>query len=191
MPTMTLADTAPRRSIRWDRGDRRSIAGMAAFVLLLNLLGWGLLVLVVAPQRYDVGTSGVFGIGLGVTAFLLGVHHAFDADHIAAIDNTTRKLVGERKRALSVGMWFSLGHSSVVFLLCLLIAAGISALAGQVADDASQLQQVTGLIGTLVSGVFLLLIGLSRWRCGASAGSSSAGPLRAPQLRRRTRSALP
>ena len=160
MPTMTLADTAPDRSIKWDRGDRRSIAGMAAFVLLLNLLGWGLLVLVIAPQRYAVGSSGVFGVGLGVTAFLLGVRHAFDADHIAAIDNTTRKLVGERKRALSVGMWFSLGHSSVVFLLCLLIAAGISALAGQVTDDASQLQQVTGLIGTLVSGVFLLLIGL-------------------------------
>ena len=133
---------------------------MAAFVLLLNVVGWGLLVLVIAPQRYELGTSGVFGVGLGVTAFLLGARHAFDADHIAAIDNTTRKLVGERKRALSVGFWFSLGHSSVVFALCVLIGVGISALAGQVADDASQLQQTTGLIGTLVSGVFLLLIGL-------------------------------
>ena len=133
---------------------------MATFVLLLHILGWGLLVLVVAPHRYELGSSGVFGVGLGVTAFLLGVRHAFDADHIAAIDNTTRKLVGERKSAVSVGMWFSLGHSSVVLVLCLLVAAGISALAGQVADDASQLQQTTGLIGTLVSGVFLLLIGL-------------------------------
>lgn len=145
---------------RWDRGDWRTIVGMAAFVVLLNVIGWGLLVAVVAPHRYELGQGGVFGIGLGVTAFLLGVRHAFDADHIAAIDNTTRKLVGERKRALTVGLWFSLGHSSVVFGLCVLVGLGMRALAGQVGDDASGLQQTTGLIGTLVSGVFLVLIGL-------------------------------
>ncbi|WP_239029484.1 HoxN/HupN/NixA family nickel/cobalt transporter, partial [Pseudonocardia acidicola] len=133
---------------------------MAGFIALLNIVGWGVLAGIVAPHHYAVGSAGVFGIGLGLTAYLLGMRHAFDADHIAAIDNTTRKLVGEGKRARGVGFWFSLGHSSVVFLLCLLLGVGLRALAGQVEDGASQLQQTTGLIGTLVSGVFLLLIGL-------------------------------
>ena len=88
------------------------------------------------------------------------MRHAFDADHIAAIDNTTRKLMAEGKRPLSVGFWFSLGHSIVVFGLCLLLAFGVRALAGQVEDDASALHTTAGLIGTSVSGVFLYLIGI-------------------------------
>ena len=155
---MTNPNSAERR--RWSRADRASLAGMAGFVVLLNVVGWGVLLLVVAPQGYTLGSQGVFGVGLGVTAFLLGVRHAFDADHIAAIDNTTRKLVGEGKPALSVGFWFSLGHSSVVFVLSLLLAVGVSALAGPVQDENSRLQQTLGLIGTIVAGVFLLLIGL-------------------------------
>lgn len=145
---------------RWDRGDWLSTAGMAAVVLSLHVAGWGLLVLVVAPHNYNLGIAGSFGIGLGVTAYLLGVRHAFDADHIAAIDNTTRKLVGEDIRARSVGFWFSLGHSTIVFGLCVLVALGMRGLTSQVGNDASQLQQVAGLIGTLVSGTFLILIGL-------------------------------
>jgi high-affinity nickel-transport protein len=116
--------------------------------------------LIVAPAHYQVTTTTVFGIGLGVTAYTLGMRHAFDADHIAAIDNTTRKLMAEGKRPVSVGFWFSLGHSSVVFGLCLLLSLGVKALAGQVQNDSSSLQQTTGLIGTAVSGVFLLLIGV-------------------------------
>ncbi|GAA0466901.1 nickel/cobalt efflux system [Actinoplanes capillaceus] len=123
------------------------------------MLGWVLLVVVVAPARYQVGDT-VFGIGLGVTAYTLGMRHAFDADHIAAIDNTTRKLMAEGKRPLSVGFWFSLGHSSVVFGLCLLLAAGINTLAGQLQDDTSALQRITGVLGTAVSGTFLMLIGV-------------------------------
>jgi high-affinity nickel-transport protein len=86
------------------------------------------------------------------------MRHAFDADHIAAIDNTTRKLMAEGKRPLSVGFWFSLGHSSVVFGLCLLLSFGVKALVGQVENDSSSLQRTTGLIGTTVSGTFLYLI---------------------------------
>jgi high-affinity nickel-transport protein len=145
---------------RWNRADKAALAGMAGFVTLLNVVGWGVLVLVVAPQGFALGNQGVFGVGLGVTAFLLGVRHAFDADHIAAIDNTTRKLVGEDRPALGVGFWFSLGHSSVVFALSGLLAVGVSALAGPVQDENSRLQQTLGLIGTIVAGVFLLLIGL-------------------------------
>jgi high-affinity nickel-transport protein len=86
------------------------------------------------------------------------MRHAFDADHIAAIDNTTRKLMAEGKRPVSVGFWFSLGHSSIVFGLCLLLSFGVKALAGQVENDSSTLQRTTGLIGTMVSGTFLYAI---------------------------------
>jgi high-affinity nickel-transport protein len=142
------------------RPDRAAIAGMAAVVLLLNLVGWGVLIAFVAPHDFRVGEAGVFGIGLGVTAFLLGARHAFDADHIAAIDNTARKLVGEGKPALGTGFWFGLGHSSVVFALSLLLAIGIKVLAGPVQDESSSLQHTLGVFGTLVAGSFLIVIGL-------------------------------
>ncbi|QKW19052.1 HoxN/HupN/NixA family nickel/cobalt transporter [Kitasatospora sp. NA04385] len=135
------------------------LAGMGGFVLLLHVVGWVTLLAVIAPKHYDVGGQ-VFGAGMGLTAYTLGMRHAFDADHIAAIDNTTRKLMGQGKRPLSVGFWFSLGHSSIVFGLCALLAFGIRALAGQVESDDSTLHDVTGLIGVSVSGTFLVLIGL-------------------------------
>jgi high-affinity nickel-transport protein len=140
--------------------DWASIAGMAGFILLLNIVGWGVLIAFVVPHHYNLGSSGVFGIGLGVTSFTLGMRHAFDADHIAAIDNTTRKLMAEGKRPQSVGFWFSLGHSSVVFGLCLLLSLGLRALAGEVQNNSSALHRTTSLFGTLVSGVFLYLIAI-------------------------------
>lgn len=133
---------------------------MAGFVLLLNVLGWGVLVLAVVPADYSLGTTEAYGVGLGVTAFLLGVRHAFDADHIAVIDNTTRKLVGEGQAGLGVGFWFSLGHSSVVFVTSGLLAIGVEAVSGTVQDDNSQVALTLGLIGSIVAGVFLILIGL-------------------------------
>src|SRR3954452_13484674 len=142
-------------------GEWTAIGSMAAFIVLLHVLGWGVLAGIVAPAHYVVGASGtVFGVGLGVTAYTLGMRHAFDADHIAAIDNTTRKLMADGKRPVSVGFWFSLGHSSVVFALCLLLAGGVRALAGQVQNDGSSLHTVTGLVGTAISGGFLYLIGI-------------------------------
>ena len=142
------------------RREWASIGGMASFVLFLHVLGWGVLGLIVAPEHYQLNGTTVFGVGLGVTAYTLGMRHAFDADHIAAIDNTTRKLMADGKRPLSVGFWFSLGHSSIVFGLVLLLSLGVKALMGQVENDSSSLQQTTGLIGTAVSGVFLTLIGI-------------------------------
>ncbi|GJF28924.1 nickel/cobalt efflux system [Kitasatospora sp. NE20-6] len=135
------------------------LAGMGGFVLALHVVGWLTLLAVIAPRHYDVGGQ-VFGAGMGLTAYTLGMRHAFDADHIAAIDNTTRKLMGQGKRPLSVGFWFSLGHSSIVFGLCALLAFGIRSLAGQVESDESSLHTATGLIGVSVSGTFLVLIGL-------------------------------
>ena len=135
-------------------------AGLLALAIVtLHVVGFGLLLGFVAPQHLQLG-SGVFGIGVGITAYTLGMRHAFDADHIGAIDNTTRKLMSDGQRPLSVGFFFSLGHSSIVFLLAIGLAAGIKGLSGDVADDGSTLHTATGLIGPTVSGSFLLLIGL-------------------------------
>ncbi|MFJ1967801.1 HoxN/HupN/NixA family nickel/cobalt transporter [Streptomyces sp. NPDC087903] len=159
-----LPAAAPAKSSAWHRVRNAMtrqewvrVGGMAAVVVALHVIGWVTLVAVVAPHHYSVGEKS-FGVGIGVTAYTLGMRHAFDADHIAAIDNTTRKLMGEGQRPLSVGFWFSLGHSSVVFGLALLLSFGVRTLAGPVSDDDSSLHDVTGLIGTTVSGAFLYLI---------------------------------
>jgi high-affinity nickel-transport protein len=102
----------------------------------------------------------VFGVGLGITAYTLGLRHAFDADHIAAIDSTTRKLMAEGQRPLSVGFWFSLGHSTIVLALGVLVVVGVRGLSSALEDDGSGLQTATGVIGPVVSGSFLVLIGL-------------------------------
>jgi len=133
---------------------------MTAFVVLLHVLGWGVLVFAVAPQGYRLGSSGVLGVGVGLTAYMLGVRHAFDADHIASIDNTTRKLVGEGKPSVSAGFWFSLGHSSVVFIASLLLVAGVRSVADVVQDGDSSVAATLGLVGTIVAGSFLVVIGL-------------------------------
>ncbi|MEV6609557.1 HoxN/HupN/NixA family nickel/cobalt transporter [Kutzneria sp. NPDC051319] len=117
-----------------------------------------MLLLAVVPGHYSMGTQ-VFGVGLGVTAYTLGLRHAFDGDHIAAIDNTTRKLMSDGKRPVSVGFWFALGHSTVVLVLAVLIAAGAQVVGALTTED-SGAHQTLGLIGTSVSGLFLYLIGI-------------------------------
>ncbi|MER6160722.1 HoxN/HupN/NixA family nickel/cobalt transporter [Streptomyces sp. NPDC001868] len=141
------------------REEWASLGGMAGFILALHVIGWFTLVVIVAPEHYGVGGK-TFGIGMGVTAYTLGMRHAFDADHIAAIDNTTRKLMGEGQRPLSVGFWFSLGHSSIVFALTFLLTLGVKALADPVHDDGSALHDITGWVGTTVSGTFLYIIAI-------------------------------
>ncbi|HUJ34324.1 MAG TPA: HoxN/HupN/NixA family nickel/cobalt transporter [Solirubrobacteraceae bacterium] len=139
-------------------GQKRTLIMMVLAVAGLHVLGFLTLVALVAPRHYHLGRTGAFTVGIGVTAYTLGLRHAFDADHIAAIDNTTRKLMSEGKRPLSVGFWFSLGHSSIVFALALLISVGVRALDGPVKNDNSNLHQVTNSVGTLVSGTFLYAI---------------------------------
>jgi nickel/cobalt transporter (NiCoT) family protein len=155
------ASTGPRRErlrAALTRREWRTVMGMATVVIGLHVVGFLILIVVVAPHRYHLGSSGSFTVGLGLTAYTLGLRHALDADHISAIDNTTRKLMSERKRPLSVGFWFSLGHSTIVFGLSLLFAVGIRALGGQVRSSDSTLHRVTSLIGSGVSGAFLYLI---------------------------------
>jgi nickel/cobalt transporter (NiCoT) family protein len=131
---------------------------MVGVVAGLHIAGFLMLIALVAPHHYRLGTAGAFTVGIGVTAYTLGMRHAFDADHISAIDNTTRKLMAEGKRPLSVGFWFSLGHSTIVFALAFLLSIGVRSLAGPVSNGGSSLHQVTNWVGTLVSGSFLYVI---------------------------------
>ena len=115
---------------------------------------------IVAPHSFSIGSGQVFGIGLGLTAYALWMRHAFDADHIAAIDNTSRKLMSDRRARAVRGLRFSLGHSSIVFVLAALLALGVRALAGPIAAESSALQHVTHIVGAAASGTFLYLIGI-------------------------------
>ena len=99
-------------------------------------------------------------LGLGGLAYSFGLRHAFDADHIAAIDNTTRKLLQQRQRPVGVGFFFSLGHSTVVFLIALALGFAVRSIVQGVVSENGELRSLGGLIGTTVSGGFLVLIGL-------------------------------
>jgi high-affinity nickel-transport protein len=130
---------------------------MAATIIGLNVVGWWMLAAALGGH-YHISKTGLFGVGTGVLAYTLGMRHAFDADHIAAVDNTTRKLINDGKRPLSVGLFFSLGHSSVVLALAVLLNFGIHGLDEQVRNSASTLQNTANIVGTSVSGFFLYLI---------------------------------
>ncbi|MFF2409709.1 HoxN/HupN/NixA family nickel/cobalt transporter [Streptomyces sp. NPDC058092] len=150
---MTLPESAV---FKWRREDTIRTAGLLAVIAALHVVAFGVLFLLVVPGHYEVGSK-AFGIGLGITAYTLGMRHAFDADHIAAIDNTTRKLMADGKRPVSVGFWFALGHSSVVIAMAALVAGG-ARLAGVLINENSGTHQVLGVVGTTVSGSFLYLI---------------------------------
>src|SRR5215813_11738622 len=138
--------------------ERRALAAMVAAVTGLHVIGFAGLLTFGTASGSHAGKPGALTIGIGLTAYTLGLRHAFDADHISAIDNTTRKLMAEGKRPTSVGFWFSLGHSTIVFALALLISIGVRALDGPVQNDHSKVRGATGWIGTAVSGGFLYLI---------------------------------
>jgi high-affinity nickel-transport protein len=145
------------------RAEWRRAAVLAGAILALHVLGFGLL----------LGSGELLGAGIGITAYTLGLRHAFDADHIGAIDNTTRKLMGEGQRPLSVGFFFSLGHSTIVFVLAALIALGAKGIA-----ESARVQEIAGVVGPAVSGTFLIAIGLLNLR-----GLSSGGEPRGVMLR--------
>jgi nickel/cobalt transporter (NiCoT) family protein len=155
-PSPPAAVAATPSPIRWERKDWIRAGGLAAVIAALHVVAFVILVVTVAPHHYTVGKQ-AFGLGLGVTAYTLGMRHAFDADHIAAIDNTTRKLMADGKRPLSVGFWFALGHSGIVLVLAALIATGARAV-GTLTGGASGTHRALSAVGTSVSGGFLYLI---------------------------------
>ncbi|HLZ31953.1 MAG TPA: HoxN/HupN/NixA family nickel/cobalt transporter [Chloroflexota bacterium] len=136
----------------FDHGERVRLALFYGAIVLIHVVGWGLL-LSVAPQYPAL-------VGLGGLAYSFGLRHAFDADHISAIDNTTRKLLQDGKRPVGVGFFFSIGHSSVVLVIALALGFAMRVIVDGVVGESGGLKNVGGLIGTSVSGVFLLLIGL-------------------------------
>jgi high-affinity nickel-transport protein len=136
-------------------------------LLKMSLLYGGLLVVTVLafaaafaylPHHYsgEVTSGGLLFTGLAITAYILGVRHGFDADHIAAIDNTTRKLLNDGKRPLTVGTWFSLGHSTIV---CGMIVA-LVVVTEFIQKQYNTFASVGAVLGTLISGVFLFIIGI-------------------------------
>jgi len=163
---MTDESASGAAASRWNRFRRaltprewRRAALLATVIAGLHVVGFGLLA-ITAAQGLTLGSGAVFGFALGITAYTLGMRHAFDADHIAAIDNTTRKLINEGQRPLSVGFFFALGHSTIVFALAVLLAIGLRGLSGAVESDSSTLKDVTSVIGPTVAGVFLVVIGI-------------------------------
>lgn len=137
----------------------RRLYAMFGFIAFLHVAG-AVLMFAATHGHYKLSDGSLFGWGTAALAYTLGMRHAFDADHISAIDNTTRKLMSEGKRPLAVGFFFSLGHSSVVATLAILLNFGIKALGTQLKDKSSSLHHYTGLIGTTVSGAFLMLIAI-------------------------------
>jgi high-affinity nickel-transport protein len=127
-------------------GDRRQIAGLFALIGVANLLAWGWAF--AAFRHYPLL------LGTALLAYGLGLRHAIDADHIAAIDNVTRKLMHDGRRPVTTGFFFSLGHSTVVVLASIAIAATALAFGTSFAA----FHDVGGVIGTLVSAMFLLAI---------------------------------
>ena len=141
------------------RDERRRLGAMFAVIFFL-LIGGTLLMWAATSGHYKLSDGTMFGWGTGFLALTLGMRHAFDADHISAIDNTTRKLMSEGQRPMGVGFFFSLGHSSVVTALAIILNFGIKSLGVQVKNEKSSLHHYTSLIGTSVSGAFLMLIAL-------------------------------
>jgi len=124
------------------------LSGFGGAVLLLHVLGWGLFV------YYSRSNAAL--AGLGTLAYTFGLRHAFDADHIAAIDNTTRKFLQDGKRSLGTGFFFSLGHSTIVFSL----ATGLALGASTVKSSIPSFQNWGSYVGAGVSGTFLWIIGI-------------------------------
>jgi nickel/cobalt transporter (NiCoT) family protein len=139
--------------------ERRRVIAMYGSIAALHALGFFVFIAFVVPAHYKG-----FGAGLSVLAYTLGLRHAFDADHISAIDNTTRKVMNDRQgtgqpRPFSFGYFFSLGHSTIVVAMGVGVIIAEKTVFAAVSNNGSGLERFGGLFGTLVSAGFLFLIG--------------------------------
>jgi high-affinity nickel-transport protein len=130
---------------------------MAGVILLLNVSGWAIFVFTVMPDHLHYEKLGV-GLGVAITAWTLGLRHAFDADHISAIDNVTRKLMADGQRPLATGFFFALGHSTVIVAVGAGISFAARAVFGAMVNPGSTYETLGGTVGTLLAATFLYLI---------------------------------
>ncbi|MFI1916604.1 HoxN/HupN/NixA family nickel/cobalt transporter [Nocardia sp. NPDC020380] len=142
-----------------DPRERFRLFLMAAAILAMNVLGWGIFVLAIMPHHFKYDGLGI-GLGVAFAAWTLGARHAFDADHISAIDNVTRKLMSEGKRPLATGFFFALGHSSILVAVGAGIVVATKAVYGAMVDPNSSYETIGGTIGTSCAALFLYLIAL-------------------------------
>ena len=140
-----------------NRSEWGRLTGMGVVVLAVNLLGWGIFVFAVRPHHFHYKGLGL-GLGVALTAWTLGARHAFDADHISAIDNTTRKLMADGGRPLGTGFFFALGHSSLIVLVGIALSVAARAVFGAVVDPGSGYEAVGSVVGTSMAAGFLYLI---------------------------------
>src|SRR5712691_7342929 len=138
----------------FDTGERSRLAAFFGGVGVLHVAGWGLLFVAAAGQPTI--------LALGGLAYTFGLRHAFDADHISAIDNTTRKLLQDGRKPVGVGFFFSLGHSTVVFIIAAALGLTVKWIVDGVAGNSGQLRSVGGMLGTLVSGGLLDIVRVYR-----------------------------
>ncbi|HJP75728.1 MAG TPA: HoxN/HupN/NixA family nickel/cobalt transporter [Pseudonocardiaceae bacterium] len=157
-PDIPLPATG-RDRISLSRGEWGRIGGMGAVIVLLHLFGWGIFVFAILPRHFHYSGLGI-GLGVAITAYTLGLRHAFDADHISAIDNVTRKLLADGKRPLTGGFFFALGHSTIVFAVGIGISIAARAVFGAIVDPNSTAETLGGVLGTAMSGGFLYVIAL-------------------------------
>lgn len=130
-------------------------------IALLHLFGWGALAMSTTSQsQVQNGATGAISLGTGLIAYFLGMRHAYDIDHISAIDNTTRKFLNEGGRPHTLGLFFSLGHSTVVLAVSGLLVFGVSNLGKALINENSDLHKLGVTIGGSVAGLFLIIIAL-------------------------------
>lgn len=144
-----MTDTA-LHPVRWTAVERSRLTVVVAAIVALHIAGWTLYLW----QAHNLPAAGSFA-GAGTLAYVLGMRHAFDADHIAAIDDTTRIMMTRGRRPVGVGFFFALGHSSVVLILALLTAVASTQLAS---DGFASVRNIGGQISVIVAISFLLLV---------------------------------
>ena len=151
--------TPLRQHLRFTRQELPSLIGVFSVVAFLHIAGWGLFIHFNSNPAYSSLTDSTGALvysGAGALAYSFGLRHAFDADHIAAIDDTTRLMLAKGKNPLALGLFFSLGHSTIVLALCI----GVAFAARQAAKFQKDFAETGGLIGASVSTIFLYLVGI-------------------------------
>jgi len=148
-----------RHHLKFERSELPALFGVLGTVVALHIIGWGLFIYYNSNPAYQDlvnGQGALIYAGAGALAYSFGLRHAFDADHISAIDDTTRLMLAKGKKPLGVGLFFSLGHSTIVLALSI----GVAVAAKQAIKFQKDFAETGGIIGASVSGFFLYLVGI-------------------------------